>query len=113
MNDTLQTIETIENAELGFTKKIYSIDEDKIISIKYVGHHAEWGKYQEKYPKEEYEWNPSKMTYFDTSFTVNYALDTTTKSDLSNELKQNGKELIKFIKEITNATPHKSNNIVN
>lgn len=99
VNDKLQTIETIQNAELGFTKKIYSIDADSVIGVSYVGHHAKWGAYDEKYPEKDYEWDPSKMTYFDTSFTINYTSDTYKKSNSSKKIKLDGKRIIKFLKE--------------
>lgn len=99
LNGKLQSIETIQNAELGFTKKSFLIDNYEIIKVTYDGHHAEWEKYQEKYPEEEFEWNPSKMTYLDTSFFVDYTLNTNSKSNLEKELKQEGKQIIQFIKE--------------
>lgn len=92
----LKVIEAIQNAELGFTKKIYYLQNEKIYRIEYIGHHAVWGKYKENYPSDKFDWNPKKMTYFDTSFVFETKNDTNVEKH--NKLILEGKKIIEFIK---------------
>jgi hypothetical protein len=93
----LKIIEATQNAELGFIKRIYYLQKNKIQKIEYIGHSAKWGKYEEDYPSDEYEWNPEKMTYSDTTFVIEASNDIDIKTH--EKLKQEGIEIIEFIKK--------------
>jgi hypothetical protein len=93
----LKIIEATHNAELGFTKRIYYLEKNKIHKIEYIGHSAEWAKYEKDYPSDEYEWNPDKMTYSDTTFIIDASNDVDIKTH--EKLKQEGIEIIEFIKK--------------
>jgi hypothetical protein len=72
-NGTLSLIESTYNAELGYSSKIVYYKDDSIIRIVYHEHHADWETYDNNYPNDQYKWNPSKMTYTDERYTLNFA----------------------------------------
>ena len=69
-NKKLVYIYSRYSAELGFTEKTYYIDQENILKTIYREYSAEWGKYEQTYPPDRYEWDPSKMTYSDTSYSI-------------------------------------------
>ena len=63
-------IDSKNSAELGYSAKSYYIKNNQRIKIIYTEHFAEWGKYEENYPPDKYEWDETKMTYTDTVYTI-------------------------------------------
>jgi hypothetical protein len=70
LNGNLVLINSRYNAELGFSSRTCYIEQDKIIKIVYREHFAEWGKYEKNFPPDKYEWDPTKMTYTDTVYSI-------------------------------------------
>lgn len=70
LNKNLVLIDATYNAELGFSSRIIYIDQDKFLKVIYREHFAEWGKYEEKYPHDKFEYDPTKMTYTDTVYSI-------------------------------------------
>jgi hypothetical protein len=70
LNENLVLIDATYNAELGFSSRAIYIDQDKFLKIIYREHFAEWGKYEEKYPHDKFEYDPTKMTYTDTVYSI-------------------------------------------
>lgn len=66
-------ISSTYSAELGYSSKTVYFKDDKAVKIIYREHFAEWGKYEEKYPSDKYEWNPDKMTYSDTLYSISFS----------------------------------------
>jgi hypothetical protein len=99
LHGQLKRVETIQNAELGYTKKIFYIEYNELYKVYYEGHHAEWVRYEESYPPDQYEWNPDKMTYSDTSFTIEFKNKRSITFNNTETLKQEGLDLLKFIKD--------------
>ncbi len=99
INGKLKIVEATHRAELGFKKRVFHINDNEIQKIEYIGHHAEWSKYNENYPSEKYEWNTEKMTYSDTSFIVDLINKTNLEFIESEELIQEGLEILDFIKK--------------
>lgn len=69
-NKNLVLIDATYGAELGFSSRTIYIDQDKFLKIVYREYFAEWGKYEEKYPHDKFEYDPSKMTYTDTVYSI-------------------------------------------
>lgn len=70
LNKNLVLIDATYNAELGFSSRTIYIDQDKFLKVIYREHFAEWGKYEEKYPHDKFEYDPSKTTYTDTIYSI-------------------------------------------
>lgn len=66
-------IDSRYGAELGFSSKKIYFENDSIIRIIYREYFAEWEKYAQQYPAEEFEWDPSKMTFSDTLYTITFS----------------------------------------
>jgi len=71
--DKLLLISSTYSAELGYSSKTVYFKDKKTVKIVYREHYAEWGKYEEKYPSDKYEWNPDKMTYSDTLYSISFS----------------------------------------
>lgn len=69
-DSTLLIIDATHKAELGHTRRKIYWSEERPIKITYREHFAEWKRYDEKYPSEKYDWDPSKMTYTDTTYQI-------------------------------------------
>jgi hypothetical protein len=72
MNKKLVLIDATYSAELGFSSKTIYLHLDKFLKVIYREHYAEWGKYERKYASEEQEFDPSKMTYTDTVYSITF-----------------------------------------
>jgi hypothetical protein len=70
LNKNLVLIDATYNAELGFSSKTIYVDKDRFLKVIYREHFAEWGKYEEKYPHDKFEYDPTKMTYSDTVYSI-------------------------------------------
>ena len=70
LNKNLVLIDATYNAELGFSSKTIYIAQDKFLKVIYREHFAEWGKYEENYPYDKFEYDPTKMTYTDTVYSI-------------------------------------------
>jgi len=70
LNKELVLIDAIYQAELGFLSRTFYVMQDKFFKLIYREHFAEWGKYKQNYPPDKYEWNPFKMTYTDTVYSI-------------------------------------------
>jgi hypothetical protein len=70
LNKKLVLIDATYGAELGFSSRTIYIDQDKFLKIIYREHFAEWGKYEKNYPSDKFEYDPTKMTYTDTVYTI-------------------------------------------
>lgn len=70
LNKKLVLIDATYKAELGFSSKIFYIDQDKFLKVIYQKHSAEWGKYEQEYPSDKFEYDPTKMTYSDTVYLI-------------------------------------------
>jgi hypothetical protein len=70
LNKKLVLVDATYQAELGFSSKTYYIEQDIFLKIIYREHFAEWGKYEQKYPSDKFEFDPSKMTYTDTVYSI-------------------------------------------
>ena len=92
----LKVIEARQNAELGFIKKIYYLEQGEIEKIEYVIHQANWGAYEEKYGKENFD--ESKMTFSDRKVIYNSHDIQTNKTDELEQLLSSGKQILNFIK---------------
>ena len=77
-------ISSTYSAELGYSSKTVYFKNDKVVKIIYREHYAEWGKYEEKYPSDKYEWNPDKMTYSDTLYSISFSSPIYTFMSLAN-----------------------------
>ena len=73
LNKKLVLIDATYSAELGFSSKTMYLHQDKFLKVIYREHYAEWGKYERKYASEEQEFDPSKMTYTDTVYSITLA----------------------------------------
>ena len=73
LNKKLVLIDATYSAELGFSSKKMYVDQDKFLKVIYREYYAEWGKYERKYASEEQEFDPSKMTYSDTVYSITLA----------------------------------------
>lgn len=94
LNESLVLIDATYNAELGFSSRAFYINQDKFSKVIYREHFAEWGKYEEKYPHDKFDYDPTKMTYTDTVYLITQANPTVfhKKADnkiISNKLDQN------------------------
>lgn len=69
-NNNLVLIDATYGAELGFSSRTIYIDQDKFLKIMYREYFAEWGKYEENYPHDKFEYDPTKMTYTDTVYSI-------------------------------------------
>lgn len=70
LNKELVLIESTYYGELGFSSRSFYINQGDFIKIIYREYSAEWGKYEQKYPSNQYEFDESKMTYVDTISTI-------------------------------------------
>lgn len=70
LNKNLVLIDATYNAELGFSSRTIYIAQDKFLKVIYREHFAEWGKYKENYPHDKFEYDPTKMTYTDTVYSI-------------------------------------------
>lgn len=66
----LVLIDATYRAELGFSSRTIYLKDTSFVKIVYREHFAEWGKYDQKYPSDKYKWDPKKMTYTDTLYTI-------------------------------------------
>lgn len=66
----LKLIDSKYGAELGFSSKKIYWNGNKMLKIIYREYFAEWGKYEKKYPKDE--WDANKMTYSDTIYEITF-----------------------------------------
>ncbi len=73
LDKNLVQISAQYNAELGFTKQEVFFNNDTILRIDYKQNIAEWGKYDQNYPADKYDWDPDKMTYTDTSYIIMFS----------------------------------------
>jgi uncharacterized protein YuzE len=70
LNNKLILIESRYNAELGFSSKTFYIDNEKFLKVIYREYFAEWGKYDQNYPADKFEYDSTKMTYTDTIYSI-------------------------------------------
>jgi len=70
LNKNLVLIDATYGAELGFSSREFYIDQDKFLKIIYREYIPEWEKYELNYPADKYEYDPSKMTYTDTIYSI-------------------------------------------
>lgn len=70
LNKELVLIDATYNAELGFSSRTIFIEKEKILKVIYREHFAEWGKYDEKYPQDKFEYDQTKITYTDTIYSI-------------------------------------------
>lgn len=57
-------------AELGFIRRTFYLKDEVFIEFQLHKHSAEWGKYDETYPPDKFEWDPEKMTYTDEEWRI-------------------------------------------
>lgn len=86
LNKNLVLIDATYNAELGFSSRTIYIAQDKFLKIFYREHFAEWGKYEENYPHDKFEYDPTKMTYTDTVYSITLANPTVFHKKAGNEI---------------------------
>jgi len=60
LNKKLVLIDATYQAELGFFSMTFYIDKDKFLKIIYREHFADWGKYDQNYPADKFEFDPTK-----------------------------------------------------
>jgi hypothetical protein len=70
LNQNLVLIDATYGAELGFSSKAIYVNQDKFLKVIYREHFAEWGKYDENYPADKFEFDPTKMTYSDVVYSI-------------------------------------------
>jgi hypothetical protein len=92
----LRIIEARQNAELGFREKEYYLENGEIVKIVFISHQANWGEYEEKYGKEDFD--ESKITYSDRKVIYNSHDIQTIKTDELEQLLSTGKQILNFIK---------------
>ncbi|MBC8046353.1 MAG: hypothetical protein H7Y00_06120 [Fimbriimonadaceae bacterium] len=112
LNDTLVYIESKYSAELGYTEETVYLFNDIYYKVIFYAHQAEWGKY-----KNDPDFDESKMTYTDTTYTIifsekiifkkysgNKLLSETADSELITDLLNCGQMMKEFLdKEKINA----------
>lgn len=98
----IKIIEAVQNAELGFGKIVYYLEQGEIQTIDYTVHQANWSAYEAKYGDEEID--ESKMTYSDRKVTYSSRDIQTKKPDELQRLLNSGKEILEFI-ETENIDP--------
>jgi hypothetical protein len=86
LNESLVLIDATYGAELGFSSRIIYIKQDKFLKIVYREHFAEWGKYQAKYPSDKFEYDPTKMTYTDTVYSITLTNPTVFHKNAGNKI---------------------------
>ena len=86
LDKNLVLIDATYNAELGFSSRTIYIHQDKFIKIVYREHFAEWGKYEEKYPDDKFEYDPTKMTYTDTIYSIKISNPTVFNKQSDNKI---------------------------
>jgi hypothetical protein len=114
LDKKLVLIDATYQAELGFSSKTIYIDQDNFVKIIYREHFAEWGKYEQKYPSDKYEFDASKMTYTDTLYTISLTnptifkkqagkmtISTEINQPLINKLVNCGQEMKRELNEVT------------
>lgn len=70
--ESLVKINATYGAELGYSQRIVEFKNGQITQITYVQHVAEWEKYREKYPYEEF--HEGEMTYTNRKFVIEFGL---------------------------------------
>jgi hypothetical protein len=70
LNKNLVLIDASYNSKLGFSSKTFYIDHDKFLKVIYREHYSVWRKYEEKNMNDKFEFDPVKMTYTDTIYSV-------------------------------------------
>lgn len=89
LNESLVLIDATYGAELGFSSRIIYIKQDKFLKIVYREHFAEWGKYEAKYPSDKFEYDPTKMTYTDTVYSITLSTPTVFHKKAGNKIVSN------------------------
>lgn len=59
-----------QGGEFGFLVKTFYIDQNKFLKIIYREYYADLEKYNRDYPADKYEFDPAKMTYTDTVYSI-------------------------------------------
>ena len=76
LNEKLVLIDAIHWGELGFIGRTFYLDQDNFLKIIYREYLPEWEKYVQKYPTDKYEYDPKKMTYTDTIYSITLTIPT-------------------------------------
>ena len=110
LDNELVLINSTYSAELGFSSKTIYYDNDSIVKIIYREHFAEWAIYEEKYPSDQYDWDPSKMTYSDTLYTITFCTSLN-YSKSSNQTLVDKKVDYKLINSLTSCSKEMTNEL--
>jgi len=89
LNKNLVLIDATYSAELGYSSRTIYIDQVKFLKVIYREHFAEWGKYEEKYPHDKFEYDPTKMTYTDTVYSITLTNPTVFQKRAGNKIISN------------------------
>lgn len=79
LNNDLVFIESKIQVELGanYYKQLYYFKDNNLIKVIRVEYHSDWEKYDLMYPPEKFdEFDPTKMTYNDTTYVILFAEQT-------------------------------------
>lgn len=109
-DNKLILISSTYSAELGYSSKTLYFKDDKTVKIIYREHYAEWGKYDEKYPSDKYEWNPDKMTYSDTLYSISFSSPIVFKKSSYDKFVDNQIDY-ELIKRLTDCTEEMRNEL--
>lgn len=114
LDKKLVLIEATYQGELGFSSKTIYLDGVFFLKIIYREHFAEWGKYEQNFPPDKFEWDPGKMTYTDTVYSLlfstpgvfqkksnNQIISTRVEKPLIDRLVQCGSEMRLELQEVT------------
>lgn len=66
--DELVFIDATFQGEISFTRKKMYLSNSEFIKIKYQEHFPEREKYEKNYPKDQFKFDPRKMTFSDTFY---------------------------------------------
>lgn len=66
----LVLLDATYQAELGFSRRVLYLKDEVFVRIHFQQHPANWEQYEQDYPNDRYTWDPSKMTYSDTSYSI-------------------------------------------
>ena len=86
LNESLVLIDATYNAELGFSSRTIYVDQDRFLKVIYREHFAERGKYDKKYQNDKFEYDPTKMTYTDTVYSIKIANPTVFHKKAGNKI---------------------------
>lgn len=115
LKEDLVLIDATYNAELGFSSKTIYFEQDKFLKVVYREYFAEWEKYEEKYPPDKFEYDPTKMTFTDTVYSITLSDSTIFHKKTDNKIisTQLGQSLIDRLLSCGQEMKHELQEVIN